>query len=504
LATNNKDFVVKNGLIVGDSTNLVNYTAASPSNPFIGQLWINEPYLYAWSSASTWVLVGDGNTGGGGGGGSASGTPFNIPNTLVSRSASGSFQTGAIDFHTASPVISAVGRMSWDSGEGTVSLGLSGGNVDLQLGQEEVALCYNGTGSVLSEGQVVRIVGVQGQRPEIALATAMTEVGSSKTFGVVTETIPDGQEGYVATFGIVQNLNTSSFSEGDALWLSASAGKFTNIMPIQPYHNVFIGYCLKSAPSSGRVFVKIQNGYEINELHNVLITSLSDKQILSYNQSASLWINKNLATAITEVDGPGSGIDSDLFHGFEPAFFVNTSSAVQEKTGNFTFHGTLTVDNLVISGSALTISTTNVALEDSIIQLALSQFNSDGVDIGFVGSYGDGSTSSANHYHVSFARDASQNKWKLLSKSPAPVNNVIDYSDPSIEFGVLQIAALEVSSSVTVTNFNADMLDNFHADHFLAAGTASSTYLTKANASATYVTKEDFNNLKIATIMGIY
>lgn len=501
MATQNKDFKVKNGLIVGNSTNLVNYTSASPSNPFLGQLWIDEPSLYAWSG-SAWTLVGDGNSGGGGG--TASGTPLNIPNTLVSRSASGSFQIGAVDFHTASPTADAIGRMTWNDGEGTLNLGLKGGNVNLQIGQEEIALCYNGTGSTLVDGQVVRIVGAQGQRPEIALATAANEAGSSKTFGLVTETILDGQEGYVATFGIVNNINTSAFSEGDALWLSASAGKFTNVMPTQPYHGVFIGYCLKSAPSSGRVFVKIQNGYELNELHNVLITSLTDKQILSYNQSASLWVNKNLATAITEVDGPGSGIDADLFHGFEPSFFVNTSSAVQEKTGNFTYHGTLTVNELVISGSALTISTANVAVEDSVLHLANEQYNSDGLDIGFVGSYGDLTTTSANHYHVSFARDASQNKWKLLSKSPAPVNNVFDYSDPNIEFGVLQIAALEVSSSVVVTNFNADMLDGYHGEHFLGAATASTTYLTKANASATYVTQQEFNNLKIATIMGIY
>jgi hypothetical protein len=457
-----------------------------------------------WTGSEWAEITGFTTTTGGAGGGSASGTPLNIANTLVSRSASGSFQIGAIDFHTASPVASAVGRMTWDDGEGTVSLGLLGGQTTLEVGQEEIARCYNGTGSTLSPGQVVRISGVQGQRPVIALATAANEMGSSKTFGIVTETILDQQEGFVATFGIVPNVDTSAFAEGDALWLSASAGQVTNVMPTQPYHGVFIGYCLKSAPSSGRIFVKIQNGYELHELHNVLITSLNDKEILSYNQSASLWINRNLAVAITEVDGAGSGIDSDLFHGLYPNFFVNTSSAVQEKTGNFTFHGTLTVNELVVSGSALTLSTTNVAIEDSILQLAHEQYTSDGLDIGFVGSYGDGTTSSANHYHVSFARDASQNKWKLLSNGPAPVNNVIDYSDPSVEFGVLQIAALEVSSSVTVTNFNADMLDGYHSDHFLASGTASSIYLTQANASATYVNQQEFRNLQIAVVMGIY
>ncbi len=60
MATVDKNFKIKNGLIVGDSTNLVNYTSASPFEPFVGQLWISASSLYAWSSASTWVLVGDG------------------------------------------------------------------------------------------------------------------------------------------------------------------------------------------------------------------------------------------------------------------------------------------------------------------------------------------------------------------------------------------------------------------------------------------------------------
>lgn len=501
MATQNKDFKVKNGLIVGNSTNLVNYTSASPSNPFQGQLWINEPYLYAWSG-SAWTLVGDGNTGVGGG--TASGTQFNIPSTLIARSASGTFAIGAIDFDiSASPALS-VGRMQWNQNFGAPEVGLIGGNVTAHLGQHVHAYVTNDEGSTLVRGDVVYLYGASGDRASVKKAYNLSDTTSSKTLGVVAETINVGERGFVTTFGVVDKLNLSAYAPGDVLWLSASPGLFTKIKPSAPQHLVFVGIVERANAGNGQLFVNVQNGYELEELHSVTITNITDNDILSYNGSSSLWFNQNLATAITEVDGAGSGIDADLFHGFEPSFFVNTSSAVQEKTGNFTYHGTLTVNELVVSGSALTISTTNVALEDSVIQLALSQFNSDGVDIGFVGSYGDGSTSSANHYHVSFARDASQNKWKLLSKSPAPINNVFDYSDPNIEFGVLQIAALEVSSSVIVTNFNADMLDGYHQEHFLSAGTASVTYLSQANASATYVTQQEFNNLKIATIMGIY
>ena len=502
MATVDKNFKIKNGLIVGDSTNLVNYISSSPTDPFLGQLWISASSLYAYSSASTWVLVGDGNSGGGGG--SASGTPLNIPNTLVSRNASGVFSVGGVDLDLSGTVPLGVGRLKWDSIFGTPEVGLIGGNVTAHIGQHVHAYVTNAEGSPLVKGDVVYLFGASGDRASVKKAINTGDPTSAKTLGVVAEAITTGGQGFVTEFGVVDKLNLSAYSPGDTLWLSASPGKFTNIKPSAPNHTVFIGVVQRANDGNGLLFVNVQNGYELDELHNVSINSLTNNDILSYNQSSSLWFNQNLATAITEVDGAGSGIDADLFHGHSASFFVNTSSAVQEKTGNFTFHGVLTVNELVISGSALTIETENIALTDSVIHLANEQYASDGVDIGFVGSYGDLTTSSAGHYHVSFARDASQNKWKLLSKSPPPVNNVFDYSDPNIEFGVLQIAALEVSSSAIVTNFNSDMLDGYHADHFLAAGTASTTYLTQSNASATYVTQQEFNNLKIATIMGIY
>lgn len=182
-------------------------------------------------------------------------------------------------------------RLRWNDGEGTLELGLKGGNLNLNIGQEELALCYNGTGATLSKGTVVYVSGAQGQRPSLSKASASTESTSSKTFGVVAEAIANEQEGFVATFGLVRNINTSSFAEGAPLWLSASAGLITTAMPTPPNHAVFIGYCIRQHATSGQIFVKIQNGYEIQELHNVSITSLQDGDILSYNSSNGLWEN---------------------------------------------------------------------------------------------------------------------------------------------------------------------------------------------------------------------
>ncbi len=207
--------------------------------------------------------------------------------------------------------------IKWSDGEGTLEIGLKGGNVKLAVGQEELALCYNGTGSTLAKGTVVYISGAQGQRPSISKASASSEATSSKTFGIVAEAINNGAEGLVCTSGIVRGVNTSTFTEGQALWLSTTAGLVSSTMPTQPNHSVFIGYCIKSNANSGQIFVKIQNGYELQELHNVLITSPTTGQTLKYNSATELWENGSISGGVFEVfyqaDSPSSPQLGDIW-----------------------------------------------------------------------------------------------------------------------------------------------------------------------------------------------
>lgn len=205
--------------------------------------------------------------------------------------------TDHVDFNTTTTSSSGVGRVAWNDGEGTIDVGLKGGNLDLHVGQEEFALCYNGTGSTLSKGTAVYISGSQGQRPTLEKATSVSESGSSKTFGIVAENIDYEQEGFVATFGLVRGLNTLDYAEGSALWLSSSAGLITTIKPVSPNHLVFIGYCIRNHESSGQIFVNIQNGYEIEELHDVLISSPTNGQVLTYDSTTQLWKNQDSAAA---------------------------------------------------------------------------------------------------------------------------------------------------------------------------------------------------------------
>jgi hypothetical protein len=201
----------------------------------------------------------------------------------------------AIQFDTTSALSSSEGLMTWNDGDGTINLGLKGGNVTLQLGQEIVVLVFNASGATLTDGQVVYVTGAQGQRPSVTLAVNSSEANSAKTIGVVTEPIAAGATGFITIQGIVHDLNTSAYAEGTALWLSSTPGAYTGTKPTAPAHTVAVGWVLRSHAVSGSIFVNIQNGYELDELHNVLLTAPSDGQVLTYQASTGLWINTTLS-----------------------------------------------------------------------------------------------------------------------------------------------------------------------------------------------------------------
>jgi len=155
-------------------------------------------------------------------------------------------------------------------------------------------LVNNRTGATLTKGQAVYISGAQGNRVTVALAKADAESTSSKTFAIVEADIPNNQSGYVITEGSLLGLNTNAFAEGAALWLSPTvAGGWGTTKPSAPNHLVLVGFVERSQAVNGAVFVKIQNGFELEELHNVKITAPTDGQFLKYQASTGLWINSN-------------------------------------------------------------------------------------------------------------------------------------------------------------------------------------------------------------------
>jgi hypothetical protein len=155
----------------------------------------------------------------------------------------------------------------------------------------------NSTGSTLTKGTVVYLSGATGNRPNALRAQAHTEATSSKTIGMVVTNINNNSDGYVATNGTLHDLDTSAFTAGVAVWLSATtAGGITSTVPAEPNHAVFIGWIARSHPTQGRIILHIQNGYEFDELHGVLLTSEANNDLVVYESSTALWKNKSIST----------------------------------------------------------------------------------------------------------------------------------------------------------------------------------------------------------------
>ena len=229
-------------------------------------------------------------------------------------------QLGNLEFdNTPTNIPTNAGSLVWNDSDGTLDLKLKGGNVTLQIGQETVIRVVNKTATnvtlLQSNYQAVRITGAQGLRPKVDLAQATNDILSAETIGLVTETILNNQEGFINTSGLVRGINTTgslqgeTWADGDVIYLSpTTAGNVTNIKPIAPNHLIIIGYVISAHITQGTIFVKVDNGYELDELHNVSVNSLTlaNNDVLTYESSSQLWKNKQVKDTIQMVFFPGA------------------------------------------------------------------------------------------------------------------------------------------------------------------------------------------------------
>ena len=185
----------------------------------------------------------------------------------------------------------AVGKLRWDVNYGTYSLGILGGNVEAHIGQSIHVYVTNAEAATITKGQAVYQFGAQGDRPSVKLANNTSDATSAKTLGFAAENIAAGQAGFIISHGTIDGLNTSSYAVGDTLYLGSTAGSVTNVKPQAPNHMVYMGVVARSNAGSGIIYVKVQNGYELDEIHDVRITSVANNQILQYNSTGGYWNN---------------------------------------------------------------------------------------------------------------------------------------------------------------------------------------------------------------------
>jgi hypothetical protein len=163
----------------------------------------------------------------------------------------------------------------------------------------------NSTGSVLRRGTIIYIYLSTGNRPNFVKAQASGESTSAGTFGVIVNDINNNADGNCCVLGYLDNLDTRTTAthpftndvlvDGDTIYLSpTTAGYITNIKPSAPNHLVYLGKVTRTSPTNGTIIYRIQNGYELEELHNVSANSPNNNEALLFESSTSLWKPKQI------------------------------------------------------------------------------------------------------------------------------------------------------------------------------------------------------------------
>jgi hypothetical protein len=271
------------------------------------------------------------------------------------------------------------GDIQWNTEDQTLDLSVGNG-VSYQLGQELGLVARNTSGTAIPNGAVVKVVGASGSKVTIALADYSTKQDSSTTFAVATESIGNNNTGRITTEGLVRGLDTSAFAEGSALWLGSN-GLLTGTRPIPPNYLVHVGWVIRSHATEGSILVKIGNGWEVGELHNVLITSIADNDLLVWDAGTSLWINtsdinltsltvsgnilvngsvdgRNLSADGAKLDGIEAGATGDQTKADIDALGINAAMLNGHDTAYFTSYTDTAVASLV-ANSPETLNTLN-------------------------------------------------------------------------------------------------------------------------------------------------
>jgi hypothetical protein len=175
-----------------------------------------------------------------------------------------------------------------------------------------VSYVRNAESTTITTGTCVYLFGSTGDHATVKRADNSSDTTSSKTVGVAGANILANENGPIVTRGYVDGINLSTgYTAGDVLWLGEN-GAFTTTKPTAPDHLVFIGVVVR-ATVNGIIYVATQNGYELDELHDVAISGKISGDVLKYN--GSLWVNSQLAiNDLSDVDTAGIDYNSLLIH----------------------------------------------------------------------------------------------------------------------------------------------------------------------------------------------
>lgn len=219
---------------------------------------------------------------------------------------------------------------------------------------------------ILTKGQAVYVSSADGTNILVSKASNATEASSSKTIGLIAQDLntTSNKFGYVITEGLLGGLDTNSATVGDPVWLGVSGALIYGLTnkPVAPAHLVYIGVVTKKSSGAGEIFIKPQNGFELNELHNVLIgtgysSTPADNNLLAYDSTSGLWKNQTGSQAnLVTLSDTGTVTNTMLTNSG-----ITFGSTAQNLGSTITNIAGVTINSTTIPSSATLLTTSNAS-----------------------------------------------------------------------------------------------------------------------------------------------
>jgi len=217
----------------------------------------------------------------------------------------------------------------------------------------------NETGSTINRGTGLMAVGTNGNSGHILVApmNANGSIEPKYYIGILEETIANGEFGRAVHFGVVDQINTNAFNNGDVLWCDPTIpGGLTVTEPEAPAVKLATAFVL-NASTNGKLAVRVQGNEGIHELHDVHIEDVSNGQGLIWDAAQGYWKNGDLASGGSAASTLTVEKNEYTGDGSTVAFTLTSPVQSESQTQVYIDGVYQSKNNYTTSGSTITFST---------------------------------------------------------------------------------------------------------------------------------------------------
>jgi hypothetical protein len=222
-------------------------------------------------------------------------------------------------FSNGSAVTLAAGKMWYDGSTGAWNLGMGGGNITQQVGEE--LFVYGKASAAITDSplQIIYHTGVVGASGVITFAPTIAGITDANAIvGIATESLALNAFGRATTFGTVRGITTNgtafgeTWADDDVIWYNPVTGNPTKVEPVAPYIKIQVGTVINAGSGgSGSFHVEIIRGSKLGGTDsNVQFSGLANNNLIQYNSTLGYWTNVTPAT----VTGIGSVANAVTFN----------------------------------------------------------------------------------------------------------------------------------------------------------------------------------------------